>query len=289
MLEREPTSWNCNPCGRSFPIVDGVARFVDGSRYARSFGYQWKRFAKVQLDSANGTTRSRDAFVEKTGWRLEDLSGVRVLDAGCGMGRFSEVCIAAGAEVHAVDLSEAVEVAAENLDGRTRGSFYQADIFRLPFAEASFDRIFSIGVLHHTPDTKQAFLRLVRLLKPGGRIAIWVYSTRLKRFVGSEFLRPVTSRIPQALMLQLARLSIPLYPIYRVPFAGRLAQILLPISLEDDPTWRWLDTFDWYTPRFQWKHTTDEVISWFEEAGLRNIEHGPTPVSVRGVRPVGGD
>ena len=51
----------------------------------------------------------------------------------------------------------------------------QGDLLRLPFAAASFDQIYSLGVLDHTPDPRQAFLALARLLKPGGRIAIWVY------------------------------------------------------------------------------------------------------------------
>jgi hypothetical protein len=58
----------------------------------------------------------------------------------------------------------------------------------------------------------------------------------------------------------------------------------LPTSLNPDPEWRWLDTFDWYSPRYQWKHTYEEVERWFEEAGLHQIERGPFAVSVRGTR-----
>jgi ubiquinone/menaquinone biosynthesis C-methylase UbiE len=201
------------------------------------------------------------------------------------MGRFTEVCCDAGAEVHAVDLSNAVEVAAQNLRDRKSAHFYQADIFRLPFADESFDRVFSIGVLHHTPDTKAAFYRLVRLVRPGGRIAIWVYSTKLRAMLGSELLRPVTSRLPRGLMLQATKVAIPLYYVHRFPLIGRVSSVLLPTSLEADPTWRWLDTFDWYTPRYQWKHSDDEVVGWFKEAGLTDIRVGKFPVSVSGEKP----
>ena len=276
----------CAGCGRVFPLVRSVARFVDDTHYAGSFGFQWKRFATVQLDSANGTTRSLDTFVAKTGWRTEELRGERVLDAGCGMGRFTEVCCDAGAEVHAVDLSEAVEVAAHNLVDRPNAFFYQADIFDLPFREASFDRVFSIGVLHHTPNTKAAFQQLVRLVRPGGHIAIWVYRARLRLLIGSELLRVVTTRLPRPFMLRAARIAIPLYYVHRIPAIGRVTSIVLPTSMERDPLWRWLDTFDWYTPRFQWKHSTDEVIGWFREAGLVDIRIGEFPVSVSGRKPL---
>ena len=285
-LDAAETGWSCRTCGASYPLVAGVGRFVDPRNYAASFGYQWRRFARVQLDSANGTSRSRDTFVAKTGWTVEELSGQRILDAGCGMGRFSEVCADAGAEVHAVDLSDAVSVAAENMRGRPNAHFYQADILNLPFAAESFDRVFSIGVLHHTPSTRAAFLQLVPLVRRGGRIAIWVYSDRLRALLGSEILRPLTSRLPTRVMLAAARLAIPLYYVHRLPLIGRLTTVALHTSMEPDPTWRWLDTFDWYTPRYQWKHSTDEVVSWFREAGLTDVTVGHFPESVSGRRPL---
>src|SRR5262245_13985660 len=159
-LAKHAEAWACGACGRRFPIVGGIPRFVADEHYTGSFGFQWNRFARTQLDSANGSTRSRDTFLLKTGWRLEDLKGRRVLDAGCGMGRFAELCADAGAEIHGVDLSVAVEAAHRNLGHQPNVHLYQADIMGLPFAEASFDFIYSIGVLHHTPDTRAAFLKL---------------------------------------------------------------------------------------------------------------------------------
>jgi ubiquinone/menaquinone biosynthesis C-methylase UbiE len=224
-------------------------------------------------------------FCEKTGWSLESLRGQRVLDAGCGMGRFAEICAEAGADVHCVDLSSAVEAAAANLAQRPNARVYQADILRLPFADQTFDCIYSIGVLHHTPDTQAAFIRLVSLLKPGGRIAIWVYSTRLRLLLGSEILRPITSRLPKQTLMTLTRVAKPLYYVHKVPLVGKVTSVLLPTSMDPDPEWRWLDTFDWYAPRFQWKHGYKEVEQWFRDAGLDSIQRLAYPVAMSARRP----
>jgi SAM-dependent methyltransferase len=285
-LDGVATGYRCPSCGAAFPVVNCVARFVGSELYTGAFGFQWKRFARTQLDSANGTTRSRDTFVEKTGWAPAALRGASVLDAGCGMGRFAEICVEAGADVHAVDLSVAVEAARANLGHRPGIRFYQADILELPFVENSFDFIYSIGVLDHTPSTREAFLRLCPLLKPGGRIAIWVYSSDPPPPLSSRLLRTVTPRFPSRLLLGLCWLAVPLYYLHRLPVIGPYSVRLLYTGMDDRAEWRWLSTFDWYAPRYKWTQSWDEVEGWFREAGLEAIERGSFPVSVRGRRPV---
>lgn len=281
-LRDRASHWECPACWLKFPVVSQMPCFVPQEAYSESFGFQWRRFARTQLDSANGTTESRDTFVQKTGWSLGALQNKRVLDAGCGMGRFAEVCADAGAEVYAVDLSVAVEAAFRNLGHRPNVRIYQADIMNLPFPEASFDYIYSIGVLHHTPDTKAAFLALVPLLRPGGALAIWVYSTRLRLLAGGALLRRFSPRLPKDWLLRTSGIAIPLYYVHRVPVLGKLTSAMLPTSVHPNAEWRWLDTFDWYSPKYQWKHTYREVEGWFREAGLVEIERGVVPVSVRG-------
>ena len=284
-LEPAAGAYSCLACGAEYPIVRGVPRFVGQESYAESFGFEWNEFARTQLDSANGTSESRDTLLEKTGWRLEDLAGKVILDAGCGMGRFAEVCADAGADVHAVDLSLAVEAAHGNMGDRPNVHIYQADIMNLPFAEGTFDLIYSIGVLHHTPSTKAAFLKLPPLLKDGGEVAIWVYSRKLRALVGGAVFRLLTPHLRKKWLLELSRIGIPLYRVHSLPHLGRLTVCMLPTSLHPKPAWRWLDTFDWYSPRFQWKHTYPEVAGWFGEAGLEGIRRGHFEVSVSGRRP----
>lgn len=284
-LARRPTEWVCLACGADFPIERNISRFVQGESYAESFGFQWQYFSRTQLDSANGRTESRDSFVEKTGWSLEELRGKRILDVGCGMGRFAEVCADAGAEVHGIDLSAAIESAATNLKGRPGVFLYQADVMRLPFENNSFDLIYSIGVLHHTSSTRSAFSQLPKLLKDRGTIAIWVYSKRFMLCAGGEVLRLVTPSLPTPVLLNASRIARPLYYVHKLPLVGGITRAILPTSMHPDPEWRVLDTFDWYSPKYQWKHTFAEVKRWFRDAGLTDIETQQFPVSVKGTKP----
>ena len=183
----------CPACKRAYPNVNGIARFVDAQHYAASFGFQWHRYQKTQLD--HDELRESDAnFLMKTALRPEDLKGKLVLDVGCGMGRFAEVATRWGARVVGIDLSAAAEVAAKNLADRDFVAF-QADVFALPFAPESFDIIYSIGVLHHTPDCEAAVKALDKYLKPGGLLVVWLYSGYNKWYRFSDFWRRYTHKM----------------------------------------------------------------------------------------------
>ena len=192
-LDDRGSDLTCEDCGRKYPRVKGVVRFVDAEHYAGSFGFQWNTFRQTQLDN-EASCRSENDFRRRTGFEPQDLKGKLVLDVGCGMGRFTEVATRWGAHVVGIDLSLAAEVADENLRDR-QAVFFQADVFKLPFAPESFDYIYSLGVLHHTPDCKAAFQVLPRLLKPGGRIAIWLYSKYNNWYKMSDVYRKVTRRM----------------------------------------------------------------------------------------------
>lgn len=268
--------------GHSFPIVGGIPRFVDSEEYVRNFGFEWNVHARTQLDGAS-SDESEQAFRAKTGFTPEMLRGKLVLDVGCGMGRYTEVASRWGATVVGVDLSRAVEAAQRNLGGRPNVHIAQANIFELPFREGTFDFIFSLGVLHHTPNTKAAFDRLPKLLRPNGRIAIWLYSN-YERWRPSEIYRRVTPRLPPRLLHALTYVAVPLYYVNKIPGLGRVTYYLLPISRHPKAEWRVLDTFDWYSPKYQWKHTYEEVVPWFEQQGLTDIRVLDTPVALQGTK-----
>jgi len=266
----------------SFKILRGIPRFVQSDSYAGSFGFQWNQFSRVQLDILNGSRESEQTFLEKTAFALGQMEGKLILDAGVGAGRFSDVVSRFGAEVIGVDLSQAVESAFENVGKRPNVHIIQADLFHLPFKERIFDSIFSIGVLHHTPDTHEAFLKLVPHLKEGGEIAIWVYDayTSFKKI--TDTFRKISTRLPKGFVYYSSTIAIPLY--YLKPFR-KIFENVFRLCMHSNWRWRWLDTFDYFSPKFQWKHTYPEVHSWFEEAGLSEITPLPAAVSMRGLKP----
>ena len=291
-LRQDDANLICTHCDRRYPIIKNVVRFVDTQLYAGSFGFQWLTFHDTQLDSKEDQ-RSETDFRRRTGFKPEDLAGKLVLDVGCGMGRFAEVATRWGAHVVGIDLSRAPEAAVVNLADRD-ATFLQADVFQLPFAPKSFDFIYSLGVLHHTPSCEQAFKSLPQFLKPGGRIAIWVYSKYHNWYKMSDVYRKVTRRMSPRLLRTICYGAVPLYGVHsvlrKIPLLGRPTSGLLayavPFAFNADPKWCVLDTFDWYSPWYQSKHTYEEVFRWFEDSGLEDLHVILQPISVSGRKPL---
>src|SRR5262245_25568552 len=92
-------SLQCAHCAASFPIRAGIPRFVPDSGYANSFGLQWNRHTHTQLDRYSGLPISRSRLFAVTEWR-ENLTGERILEAGSGAGRFTEVLLQTGATLY---------------------------------------------------------------------------------------------------------------------------------------------------------------------------------------------
>jgi SAM-dependent methyltransferase len=282
----------CTACHRCFPEIRGVLRFVDEHNYADSFGYQWHRFQRTQLDRA-GTNFSEQDFIEKTGLQPQDLRGKFVLDVGCGMGRFAEVATRWGARIVGIDLSAAAEVAAKNLSDREFVAF-QADVFKIPFAAETFDCIYSMGVLHHTPDCEKAVKTLPQYLKPGGTLVVWLYSGYNKWYRFSDQWRKITHRVSPRTLHRFFRVAVPFFywldrglrvvPVVGKPVAGVVHHVF-PVNRQRDGAARVLDTLDWYSPRYQSKHTYEQVFRWFESCGLKDLTVGNSPIGVRGTKP----
>jgi 2-polyprenyl-3-methyl-5-hydroxy-6-metoxy-1,4-benzoquinol methylase len=287
-------------------VEGGIPRFVEDASYAESFGEQWARYRRVQLDSITGKPLSRDRLVEGTGWRLEELGGERVLEVGCGAGRFTEVLAATGAEVWAVDASRAVDACAQTVGDAPNVRLAQADLFDLPFAPGSFDRVLCYGVLQHTPDPRAGFLALVEQLRPGGVLAADVYrkAEYVDRWSAKYLWRPVTTRLPRRWLRRLVAWYIPRWlpvdtRLARVPRVGRflVAAVpcwnytgLLPLSRHELAAWAVLDTFDALSPRYDKPQTLDAVRAWCGDAGLVDVDVRPGGNGIlitgrRGVRP----
>ena len=156
LKERVRAFWQAHPCGTKFSdAAMGTREFferVEAHRYAK----EW------HIPEAANFAAAR---------------GLRVLEIGCGLGTDGAQFALAGANYIGVDLTEAsVGLARKKFElSGLPGEFRVADAEKLDFADESFDLVYSHGVLHHTPDTKQAVREIHRVLKPGGRAIVMLY------------------------------------------------------------------------------------------------------------------
>jgi SAM-dependent methyltransferase len=274
----------CEGCGSEYPITRGVPRFVARDAYAASFGFQWNLFRTVQIDSSNGTNESERTLAATTGWTGTDYRGRLVLDAGVGAGRFAQIAVNKGGEVVGIDLTTAVDAAYLNIGRHPQVHLAQADIFAMPFRDETFDLAYSIGVLHHTPNPAAAFGRVAATVQPGGGLAVYLYAREGLQHHFLDTIRAVTTRMPLRLVLALSAAAIPLYYLYRVPLLGKVLSLICPISLHPNWRWRWLDTFDTYTPWYRREFVYSEVFRWFRQNRFREIEIFEGPIRMRGLK-----
>lgn len=166
--------------GTIIPVVNGIPRFVDPSNYAADFGTQWNMFPGTQLDSRTGINISESRLARCMNGELPKVAGKRVLEAGSGAGRFTEVLLQHGAHLHSFDFSSAVEANAENNGQSDRLTLAQADIRHIPFEKASYDYVICLGVIQHTPNPEQSIECLWKMVRPGGALVIDHYRWTLR-------------------------------------------------------------------------------------------------------------
>jgi len=268
-------------------VRDGIPRYVDELDYVESFGDQWQRYRRVQLDSETGKSLSRDRLFRGTGWTPEELEGELVLEVGCGAGRFTEVLLDSGAHVVAVDASTAVDACRQTCGDHPNLSIVQADLHALPFRAGSFDRVFCYGVLQHTPDPERAFRALVEQVRPGGLLAADIYRHQpfIDRWSAKTLWRPLTTRIPRDLLRRIIEWYIPKWlpiddQLRRPPRIGRFLVAVIPcwnpyglfdLSGEEKVAWTILDTFDALAPRYDNPQSVEDVEGWCRRAGLEDV------------------
>jgi SAM-dependent methyltransferase len=237
--------------GHVFPIVRGVPDFVGGAlettiqRTASNFGDQWQRFRE---DHAAHRQQFLD-WIAPVG--PQDFAGKVTLELGCGMGRHATLAGQFGATAHiAVDVSEAVFVAAELTADQSNVHVIRADLFKLPL-RADADLAFSVGVLHHTADPRRAFAALLGCAKPGGRFAAWVYGRENNGWIVHVVnpIRRVTSRLPGAALYRLSQALAwgALIPLVKIVY-GPLDR-LAPKAARSLPYGHYLSYVSRFTPR----------------------------------------
>jgi SAM-dependent methyltransferase len=168
-----------NNDGESFPIINGIPRFVPQENYASAFGLQWKTYAKTQLDSFSNTSITQDRLERCLGMPIIGLKDKTVLEVGAGAGRFTELLVKGGGLIHSIDLSVAVDVNKENIGNAPNYQIAQASVYDIPYADNLFDYVVCLGVIQHTPDPEKTIKCLFEKVKPGGVLVIDHYIWRI--------------------------------------------------------------------------------------------------------------
>ncbi len=272
--------------GHAFPVLRGVPRFVAESDYTASFGRQWNHWATTQMDSVNGTNIHRERF-SRYFEPPERLEGLRVLDAGCGVGSFIELVAPHAREVVGFDLSTAVEAAQRNVGGLANVTIAQADIYNPPLEPESFDFVYCLGVIQHTPDPRAAFASLARLVRPGGRLGVWIYErTRFEALKPRHLIRRYSSRLSGERAMRFAERYAPRAlrvrrSLARLPGAAS-ARRLVPVAdvsdYEGNPAaqltavqqaeWCVMDTHDMLVTTYDQPQRAVDVERWFAQEGF---------------------
>lgn len=292
------------PAGHEVPFRYGIPRFVEGSTYADAFGEQWNFFRRTQLDSYSGLPISRTRLRRCLGEELwSGLRGSRVLECGCGAGRFTEVLLAEGAHVVSIDLSHAVDANVANCGLSSTHAVAQADIRYLPFRPQSFDIVICLGVIQHTPNSEEALTALYNQVAPGGSLVVDHYRLVLGWYTKTAPLfHQVLKRLPADTSLRFTnRMVDVLLPLHKKtagikPLHSLLAHISPVLSyyrdlpeLSEELQWEWarLDTHDYLTDWYKRFRTQPQFRRSLEELGATDIwcEIGGNGIEARVKRP----
>jgi ubiquinone/menaquinone biosynthesis C-methylase UbiE/uncharacterized protein YbaR (Trm112 family) len=292
----------CTSCSRHYPVDRGVPRLVkaaeDVTEVCRRFSFQWLSRWNGRFESTSRCYGFDDDIY--IGWVNEQLQSRRVpapgewmLDAGCGSGEKTKVLARQNAQQNVVGLDlgvESLEKAVAQFGDMPNLDYVQGNIMEPPFKDRQFDYGMSLGVLHHTPNTRQAFASFRRMLKQETTCVIWLYPTYWE---GPEWRMPYVARdfitfgqgyrMPTGLLRLIAHsIVIGFYPIVQFFFKKGYRRIGrdLPFFRVDSMTRKErydaqvFYCFDTLLPRYQWRHTIKEVESWFPEEGLEPLYHG---------------
>jgi SAM-dependent methyltransferase len=232
------------------------------------FGYSWDRYAEILPEHEQQFLRWSAPL------KAEDWRGARFLDAGCGIGRNSYWPMTYGAAGGvAVDVDDRTLARARtNLSRFPAVEVRRQSIYDIA-EENAFDVAFSIGVVHHLEFPDRAVARLVRAVKPGGRVLIWLYGRENNGWIVHLFdpLRTVLfSRLPLGLVHALSW-----------PFTAIL-WTMLRLGLQRIEYFRLIRrfsfdhlraiVFDHMIPRIARYYTREEAIGLLQMAGLDDIE-----------------
>jgi SAM-dependent methyltransferase len=267
-------------------MSDGRGR--DGSNADEAtvdgFGAEWQRFDQSELNDAE----SRRIFAEY--FSLMPLASLPAdaegMDVGCGSGRWARLVAAQVGTLHAVDASaEALGVARRNLASFTNVEFHNNSVDSLPCADDSLDFVYSLGVLHHVPDTAAGIHACVRKLKPGAPFLVYLYyalDNRPAWFRGlwkvSDHIRRRVSALdtgPRTRVAEVIAATV-YWPLARLSLVAEKVGINpapFPLSAYRSHSYYTLrtDALDRFGTKLEQRFTRAQIETMLREAGLENI------------------
>ena len=253
----------------------------------RGFGDEWERFDQTALSDDERSQIFADYFrIFPWDTLPNDATG---FDLGCGSGRWAQLVAPRVGLLHCIDPSSAINVARRNLARFDNVVFHQQSVATIPLADGTMDFGYSLGVLHHIPDTAAAMRNCVNKLKPGAPFLVYLYYAFDNRplwyrilWKSSEIVRAVVSRLPHILrygVSQILALSI-YWPLARLSKLGDrlgLATQGWPLHFYRDLSFYTMrtDALDRFGTRLEQRFARTEIESMMRRAGLQNIEFSP--------------
>lgn len=248
------------------------------------FGAEWSRFDQSQVDSEE-LRAIFDAYFHIFPWDILPVDPVG-FDLGAGSGRWAQFVAPRVGELHIVEPSAAIDVARRLLCDRDNVVFHHEAADDMSLGEASMDFGYSLGVLHHVPDTERALRSCVRVLKPGAPFLLYLYYAfdnqpawyralwRVSE-VGRRTISSLDGRSKQfAADAIAAGVYFPLARSARILERFGVAVQSFPLSSYRDKSFYTMrtDALDRFGTRLEKRYTADEVRSLMEGAGLGGVK-----------------
>jgi len=260
------------------------------------FGQEWARFDQSTLSEVDAR-RVFEEYFSLFPWAALPAGAVG-FDLGCGSGRWARLAAPRVGLLHCIDASdEALGVARRNLASLTNVQFHHASVDQLPLADGSMDFGYSLGVLHHVPDTQAGIDACVAKLKSGAPFLVYLYYAFDNRppwfralWKATDVARRVISRLPHRqknLVSDAIALGVYL-PLARTAAGLARAGVdvsSFPLSAYRDRSFYVMrtDALDRFGTQLEQRFTAEQVRQMMTRAGLRDVvvaDTGPFWTSV---------
>ncbi len=248
------------------------------------FGDEWSRFDQHDL-SREAQEQIFDDYFSIFPWDTLPQGAVGA-DVGCGSGRWAALVAPRVGHLVLFDASgDALSVAQKNLANTPNIRFEQASVGALPLENSSLDFAYSLGVLHHVPDTSAAICSIAEKLKPGAPFLVYLYYSFDNRGIiyrviwkASDIVRRLVSRLPFGLRYWASQaLALTVYwPLARTALLLERLGIShdgWPLSYYKDKPFYVLrtDALDRFGTRLEQRFSRSEITKMLEDAGFKDI------------------